>query len=116
MGKQNIGARYQSISFDKPFITEIKKFKEGKDQYRSVADFAREAIREKMKMEDECLEHLIEVIHQACDTRECPHAEYHLDSMAISAYADAIRYLAKINKASILTQSGRRVIAKWNKP
>lgn len=49
MGTQNIGAKYQSISFDKPFIAEIKKHIEGKDQYRSIADFAREAIREKMQ-------------------------------------------------------------------
>ena len=51
MGTQNKGARYQSISFDKPFIAEIKKHIEGKDQYRSIADFAREAIREKMQKE-----------------------------------------------------------------
>lgn len=49
MGKQNIGARYQSISYDKPFIAAIKNYIKDRKQYRSVADFTREAIREKME-------------------------------------------------------------------
>ena len=51
MGSQNIGARYQSISFDKQFIEMIKEHIVDKKQYRSIADFAREAIREKMERE-----------------------------------------------------------------
>jgi Arc/MetJ-type ribon-helix-helix transcriptional regulator len=51
MGTQNIGAKYQSISFDKPFIQEIKDHIKDKKQYRSLADFARDAIRNQIRRE-----------------------------------------------------------------
>lgn len=48
---------------------------------------------------------LIDVLNQACqiDTGE-------LDSMAISAYADGLRYLAKIGVFEIKVDRGKRVI------
>ena len=52
MGKTKDRHKYQSISFDKPFIALIKKHIENKDQYRSIADFARSAIREKIDREN----------------------------------------------------------------
>ena len=51
MGLQNIGAKYQSISFDKDFIKEIKEHIEHRREYRSIADYARAAIREKIERE-----------------------------------------------------------------
>jgi len=41
--------KYQSISLAVPFIAEIKKHIMFNPRYRSIADFAREAIREKMQ-------------------------------------------------------------------
>lgn len=64
------------------------------------------------RMDDECLDLLIDVVNQACSHRDCPHDEEYLDTMALSAYADAIRYLAKRGKVTIITDHGRRVIAK----
>jgi hypothetical protein len=57
------------------------------------------------------LETLADVINQAClqDDDET------LDSMAVSAYADGLRVLADFNRVEIITQAGRRVIAKWKK-
>lgn len=41
--------KYQGISFEIPFIAEIKKHIMFNPRYRSIADFAREAIREKLR-------------------------------------------------------------------
>lgn len=41
-------APYQSISLSKQFIAEINKHIQNDPKYRSVADFTRQAIREKM--------------------------------------------------------------------
>lgn len=51
MGKTKERGRYQSISLSVDFIGEVKQhiLKDGK--YKSVADFAREAIREKLRRE-----------------------------------------------------------------
>ena len=54
------------------------------------------------------LDMLADVIGQAC---------YRdgglLDSMAISAYADALRLLAEYGRVEIIKDVGRRVIARW---
>lgn len=63
-----------------------------------------------LRKEDEDL--LLEVILQACGKRDCPHSEWYLDSMALSTYADAIRFLAKRKRVEIINEGGRRVIAK----
>ena len=44
-------AKYQGISFPEEFITEVKNFVVNNPKYKSVADFSREAIREKMERE-----------------------------------------------------------------
>jgi hypothetical protein len=56
----------------------------------------------------DCQELLFEVLNQACrqDTGE-------FDSMALSAYADGLRYLAKHNIIDINCEYGRRVIATY---
>ena len=54
MRKSKPSVKYQGISMPIPFIAEIKKHIMFNPRYRSVADFAREAIREKMK-EDQSL-------------------------------------------------------------
>ena len=40
---------YISLSIEKEFIAAIKKYINDKPTYRSVADFARQAMREKME-------------------------------------------------------------------
>jgi hypothetical protein len=54
----------------------------------------------------ECLDLLLDVTYQACG-----HRTDELDSMCLTAYADAIRYLAKHGLVEIQTSGGRRVIA-----
>lgn len=56
---------------------------------------------------NECREILTSVVCQACYIEE----KKPLDSMAISAYAEGLRYLERIGKVKILSQHGRRVIA-----
>jgi len=40
--------KYQSVSLGIPLINEIKNYINEHDEYRSVADFVRQAVREKM--------------------------------------------------------------------
>ena len=43
--------KYQGFAFDKPLIDEIKKHIEGKYQYRTVTDFVRQAVLERLEKE-----------------------------------------------------------------
>ena len=43
------GTKYQSISLSVEFIDEIKKYVLKNPCYKSIADFARQAIREKLE-------------------------------------------------------------------
>lgn len=66
----------------------------------------------------EAIDILCEVVNQACFldgvTIKGTHcSDDRLDSFSFSAYADALRYLAKHGKIELLEDSGRRVIAKW---
>jgi hypothetical protein len=61
--------------------------------------------------EKELLDALESMVNQACGVS----GSDTLDSMAISAYASAIRLLAKYGRVKIQTEAGRRVIAKWVK-
>jgi len=56
---------------------------------------------------DEAIEILTDVVYQSCGKRDCPHSEWYLDSMALSAYADAIRFLARQGKVEITSDHGR---------
>ena len=49
MKRKKPRVKYQGISFETPFIAEIRKHIMFNPRYRSIADFAREAIREKMR-------------------------------------------------------------------
>jgi hypothetical protein len=51
MGKTKERGRYQSISLSVDFIAEVKKHILKDAKYKSVADFTRDAIREKMRRE-----------------------------------------------------------------
>ena len=64
-------------------------------------------------MNDECLEHLISVVNQACSVNCDSDMGTHLDSMASSSYADALLFLEGLGKVEVLIRSGRRVIGKW---
>jgi len=56
----------------------------------------------------ELLDTLADVINQACNDTDGV-----LDSMALSAYGDAIRLLAEYGRVRIISEYGRRVIAEW---
>jgi hypothetical protein len=61
------------------------------------------------KTEFALLDALEDVINQAClqdDNRT-------LDSMALSSYAHGLHILADFNRVEIISEAGRRVIAKW---
>ena len=40
--------KYQTVSFPEPFYNEIKEFVIKQEKYRSIAEFVKEAVREKM--------------------------------------------------------------------
>jgi hypothetical protein len=65
------------------------------------------------KTEEELLEALEDMVNQHCTTTNTKGEIPHLDSMALSANADAMRILAKHNKIVIESQYGRRIIARW---
>lgn len=69
----------------------------------SRSEIAREQERE------ELLDTLVNVLDQACST---PRDEV-IDSMALSAYADGLRLLARYGRFTITDQAGRRVIGTW---
>lgn len=55
-------------------------------------------------------EALADVVGQACSDGDV------LDSMALSAYADALRLLAERGLVAVESEYGRRVIARWRTP
>ena len=69
-----------------------------------------------MRMNDEDQQELLDVlgwvINQACSGKHGGTDE-HLDSMALSAYADGLRLLEKHGRVRITHEYGRRVIAEW---
>jgi len=63
----------------------------------------------------ECLETLEDTIVQCCTDESVKNSSTpRLDSMALSSYADALRFLAKHSRVSIVSEYGRRVIASLN--
>ena len=54
---------------------------------------------------------LEDMVNQHCTVEN--KGQTYLDSMALSANADAMRLLAKHNRIVITSEYGRRVIAKW---
>ena len=63
-----------------------------------------------MKERDELIDTLLDVINQACQIMKDDNTFYY-DSMALSAYADGMRLLAKHRKIKIATEYSRRVIS-----
>jgi hypothetical protein len=61
---------------------------------------------------EELLEALEEMVRQHCTVFTTDLSSY-LDSMALSANADAMRLLEKHNIIIIEKEYGRRIIAKW---
>ncbi len=57
---------------------------------------------------DSVIELVDEVVHQACWMEK----EQRYDSMAISTYADALRFLEAVGVVEIISETGDRVIAK----
>jgi hypothetical protein len=56
---------------------------------------------------DEALDILADVLYQACSD-----SEGLLDSMALSAYADGMRHLARYGRLHVTAEYGRRVIGR----
>lgn len=52
MPRAKTKARYQGFALSIPFIDEIKRHIKDKDQYRSVTDYVRDAIRFKMSVDN----------------------------------------------------------------
>jgi len=75
MKRKKPRVKYQGISFETPFIAEIKKHIMFNPKYRSIADFAREAIREKIARGEnkdnieERLTRLEKIIDEKCNER-----------------------------------------------
>lgn len=59
---------------------------------------------------NEAEELLADVVNQACALSDGT-----LDSMALSSFADAMRYLAKLGVFQIKREAGKRVIGVWRK-
>jgi len=64
---------------------------------------------------DDVIEALIDMVQQHCLIQDHKHGEDVdvLDSMALSANADAMRLLARLGKLVIKNEYGRRVIGHW---
>ena len=56
---------------------------------------------------EDVIEALADVVGQSCQVGD------QLDSMALSAYADALHLLARLGMVKIEMVTGRRVIAHW---
>jgi len=64
---------------------------------------------------NKCLDILEDVIVQCCTDESVKDASIpRLDSMARGGYADALRFLAKHDRVTIVSEYGRRVIASLN--
>jgi len=60
MGKTKERGRYQSISLSVDFVDEITEFVKNSNRYKSVADFTREALREKIDREKNPRSHVLD--------------------------------------------------------
>lgn len=64
---------------------------------------------------EECLELLEDVVVQCCTDESIKDVSTpRLDSMALSSYADALRFLAKHGRVTVVSEYGKRVIASLN--
>ena len=67
---------------------------------------------ERLRAENaELLDLLADAVAQGCSGDDGV-----LDSGALSSYADALRKLAEVGKVEIVSEAGRRVIARWKEP
>ena len=77
-----------------------------------TAELALEAIR-RLSAAGERLENLLEdVVNQSCHVEDGDR-KYHLDSMSLRAFAEAMRALAEMGRLKITSEYGRRVIGEW---
>lgn len=80
----------------------------------------RQMIKELLDRLDSRLEIIAALVAQHCSVNHLnfingdPQVE--LDSMAISANADAMRELAAQGRIEIISEHGRRILAKWRRP
>jgi hypothetical protein len=61
MKRSKKAVKYQGFALEIPLIDEIKKFIKDDSNYRSVTDYVREALREKLKADKEALVTMREV-------------------------------------------------------
>lgn len=79
------------------------------EDYEAAAESLEAIIAER----DEALELLLEAVRDECLVASFAGPAFdHLDSMARSTWADALRLLARSGRVRIVSESGRRVIAK----
>jgi hypothetical protein len=66
------------------------------------------------RLNEELIEALIDVTNQGCYSANGTNQDNpEIDSMALSAYAHALRLLAQLGKFEITSEYGRRVIGSW---
>ena len=78
------------------------------DAYEAGADAMYEARKD---IEKELLDDLQDLVNQHCYVEDA--GKVYLDSMALSANADAMRLLARHNRLIIDREGGRKIIAHW---
>ena len=86
------------------------------DLVKEVRRLREEVLIVKARDSDTCVENriLFNIVHKLV-AQFCTHADSTLDSMEISANADAMRLLAKAGRIELTVDVGRRVIGKWKK-
>lgn len=62
---------------------------------------------------ERCRELIIALVENACEVDAIPLDAVPLDSCGMQTNADALRYLAEIGRVEIVSEHGRRVIARW---
>ena len=63
-------------------------------------------------LEQELIDTLGDVVNQACAIQELG-GRSRLDSSGLSAYADALLLLERLDRVVVIHKANRRVIAKW---
>jgi len=88
---------YSSISFPEEFIGEIKKYVINNPNYKSIADFAREAIREKLQRDNPKM-HLANVTYNTEEDDKQISRDQELKKLAKLLGKEVISSLQKFEK------------------
>lgn len=84
-----------------------------REQMQVERDAARAEVAALRGQREELIDALEDMVNQACTVADDREGGLHLDSMALSAYADGMRTLAKLDRIDVEHEVGRRVIGRW---